>query len=262
MVGAADGQPLLHRPTRPPARRSARGTPWESFHRIADRGTIVGGWVGPSPSSPAASPARTPPWHCPATGSTGRWSWWPPAPQFSLGKSFPGFGPDRAGGRHAGRTLPPGRPGAGVPPQRRGAPEGADVEDDLLRARAGSASLGGCHAPPRRPHLHGHAGRCRRQPDAGPTEIDATQALIGTLAHPDRLFRPFGAGGIIDARLLSPEALRHLEQGGFTSPRSAPSSAARPRPTSSGGWPATAAARTRGGRGRLPIGGRGACDGL
>ncbi|MGH7750339.1 MAG: polysaccharide deacetylase family protein [Candidatus Dormibacteria bacterium] len=47
-------------------------------------------------------------------------------------------------------------------------------------------------------------------------EIDETEALIGSLAHPDRLFRPFGSGGMIDGRLLGAHALRHLKEGGFT----------------------------------------------
>ena len=47
-------------------------------------------------------------------------------------------------------------------------------------------------------------------------EIVETQDLIGDLSHPDRLFRPFGRGGIIDERLLGPHALRRLEEGRFT----------------------------------------------
>jgi peptidoglycan/xylan/chitin deacetylase (PgdA/CDA1 family) len=47
-------------------------------------------------------------------------------------------------------------------------------------------------------------------------EIVETQGLIGDLSHPDRLFRPFGRGGIIDARLLGPYALHRLEEGRFT----------------------------------------------
>src|ERR1700756_2283298 len=31
-------------------------------------------------------------------------------------------------------------------------------------------------------------------------EIERTQALLGDLAHPDRLFRPMGAGGHLDRR--------------------------------------------------------------
>jgi peptidoglycan/xylan/chitin deacetylase (PgdA/CDA1 family) len=47
-------------------------------------------------------------------------------------------------------------------------------------------------------------------------EIAETQELIGDLSHPDRLFRPFGRGGIVDARLLGSHALRRLEEGQFT----------------------------------------------
>ena len=47
-------------------------------------------------------------------------------------------------------------------------------------------------------------------------EIVETQELIGDLSHPDRLFRPFGRGGIIDEHLLGPHAVRRLEEGRFT----------------------------------------------
>jgi peptidoglycan/xylan/chitin deacetylase (PgdA/CDA1 family) len=47
-------------------------------------------------------------------------------------------------------------------------------------------------------------------------EIDLTQELIGELAHPDRLFRPFGGGGNLDERLLNDVAVEHLVEGGFT----------------------------------------------
>jgi peptidoglycan/xylan/chitin deacetylase (PgdA/CDA1 family) len=47
-------------------------------------------------------------------------------------------------------------------------------------------------------------------------EIAETQAMIGDLSHPDRLFRPFGRGGIIDERLLGAYALRRLEEGQYT----------------------------------------------
>jgi len=46
-------------------------------------------------------------------------------------------------------------------------------------------------------------------------EIGEAQALIGDLAHPDRLFRPYG-GGVIGPRLLSAAAVAHLERGGYT----------------------------------------------
>jgi peptidoglycan/xylan/chitin deacetylase (PgdA/CDA1 family) len=47
-------------------------------------------------------------------------------------------------------------------------------------------------------------------------EIAATQALIGDLTHSARWFRPFGRGGVLDDRLLSDEALAHLQQGGYS----------------------------------------------
>ena len=53
-------------------------------------------------------------------------------------------------------------------------------------------------------------------PAAVDREIDETQELIGELSHPDRLFRPFGRGGIIDGRLVGPHALRRLEDGRYT----------------------------------------------
>jgi peptidoglycan-N-acetylglucosamine deacetylase len=47
-------------------------------------------------------------------------------------------------------------------------------------------------------------------------EIGETQALIGDLAHPDRLFRPYGNGGVISQRLLSASAVSYLVEGGYT----------------------------------------------
>lgn len=57
--------------------------------------------------------------------------------------------------------------------------------------------------------LVGHPGHAER-------EITRTQALIGGLAHPDRLFRPFGGGGVLGPHLLSPAARDLLIAGGFT----------------------------------------------
>ena len=53
-------------------------------------------------------------------------------------------------------------------------------------------------------------------PAAVAREIGETQALIGQLAHPDRLFRPFGGGGVIDRRLLGADAMAYLREGGYT----------------------------------------------
>jgi len=47
-------------------------------------------------------------------------------------------------------------------------------------------------------------------------EIERTQVLIGDLAHPDRWFRPYGQGGVIDRNLLSDAAVDHLVNGGYS----------------------------------------------
>lgn len=54
------------------------------------------------------------------------------------------------------------------------------------------------------------------EPDAAEREIGAAQAALGALAHPDRLFRPFGGGGHLDRRLLSQAARDYLIRGGYT----------------------------------------------
>ncbi len=45
-------------------------------------------------------------------------------------------------------------------------------------------------------------------------EVDETQRLLGDLA-PDRLFRPYGAGGVLDDRLLGPRGLEHLRSNNY-----------------------------------------------
>lgn len=47
-------------------------------------------------------------------------------------------------------------------------------------------------------------------------EIGRTQALLGELAQAERLFRPYGGGGVIGPRLLSPGALAFLVEGKYT----------------------------------------------
>jgi peptidoglycan/xylan/chitin deacetylase (PgdA/CDA1 family) len=47
-------------------------------------------------------------------------------------------------------------------------------------------------------------------------EIDATQELIGELAHDARWFRPFGRGGVLDDRLLSADAVELLQNGAYS----------------------------------------------
>jgi peptidoglycan/xylan/chitin deacetylase (PgdA/CDA1 family) len=61
-------------------------------------------------------------------------------------------------------------------------------------------------------HTYTHRGPLGQRQDAGhaAAEIGRTQALIGPLSHPDRLFRPVGGGGLLGPHLLSEEARDHL----------------------------------------------------
>lgn len=47
-------------------------------------------------------------------------------------------------------------------------------------------------------------------------EIDRTQKLLGPLAHPDKLFRPFGGGGTLGPHLLSHACYEFLQAEGYT----------------------------------------------
>ena len=47
-------------------------------------------------------------------------------------------------------------------------------------------------------------------------EIGEAQALIGRLSHPDKLFRPYGGGGILDERLFSSAAIDYLQEHEYT----------------------------------------------
>jgi peptidoglycan/xylan/chitin deacetylase (PgdA/CDA1 family) len=52
--------------------------------------------------------------------------------------------------------------------------------------------------------------------DAAVAEIADTQALVGELARPDRLFRPYANGGVLDRRVLNRRAADYLETERFT----------------------------------------------
>lgn len=56
----------------------------------------------------------------------------------------------------------------------------------------------------------------RPEPDVAEQEIGRTEQAIGTLAHPDRLFRPFGGGGRLGPHLLTARVVDYLCAGGFT----------------------------------------------
>jgi peptidoglycan/xylan/chitin deacetylase (PgdA/CDA1 family) len=66
-------------------------------------------------------------------------------------------------------------------------------------------------------HTWSHAGPLGQAAgDVAEDEIARTQALIGDLSHPDKLFRPQGGGGALGPHLLNRAALRHLRQGRYT----------------------------------------------
>ena len=44
----------------------------------------------------------------------------------------------------------------------------------------------------------------------GIQEIQDAQRVIGDLAHPDRLFRPYAGGGVFSRSVLTPQAVEHL----------------------------------------------------
>jgi peptidoglycan/xylan/chitin deacetylase (PgdA/CDA1 family) len=67
-------------------------------------------------------------------------------------------------------------------------------------------------------HSFTHSVPLGDQPDVeyARREIEDTQKLIGDLAHPEKLFRPMGRGGILGPHLLSRAALNILQTGKYT----------------------------------------------
>lgn len=55
-----------------------------------------------------------------------------------------------------------------------------------------------------------------QEPGAAEREIRRTQDLLGDLAHEDKLFRPFGGGGLLDERLFDRESFDCLVNEGYT----------------------------------------------
>lgn len=67
-------------------------------------------------------------------------------------------------------------------------------------------------------HTFTHSLPLGRQTDAysAENEVGRTQQAIGDLAHPDRLFRPFGGGGVLNDGLLKPSVVDYLVRHRFT----------------------------------------------
>jgi peptidoglycan/xylan/chitin deacetylase (PgdA/CDA1 family) len=55
-----------------------------------------------------------------------------------------------------------------------------------------------------------------REAGAAAAEIELAQQAIAPLAHPLKLFRPFGGGGHLDRRVLNSEALATLQAGRYS----------------------------------------------
>src|SRR4051794_1723607 len=145
--------------------------------------------------------------------------------------------PTRAG-RHPGAPCPapyPGRMAAEVTLTFDNGPD-ADATPlvlDALAARGLRATffvvgeqLAAHRGPAERAHAEGHwignhtwthrAPFGRLEDASAPhREIERTQALLGALAHPDRLFRPVG-GGELGPHVLTPETVEVLVAGGYT----------------------------------------------
>jgi peptidoglycan/xylan/chitin deacetylase (PgdA/CDA1 family) len=56
----------------------------------------------------------------------------------------------------------------------------------------------------------------RQRGDVAEREIGRTQDVIGALAHPDKLFRPYGGGGALDRGLLKASVVTYLIDGRYT----------------------------------------------
>lgn len=81
-----------------------------------------------------------------------------------------------------------------------------------------------------------------RDAEAPRREIEDAQSALADFADADKLFRPYGAGGVLGPRLLSRAAVEHLCDGGYTCVlwNSVPRDWEDPR-----GWPERALADVR-----------------
>ena len=91
---------------------------------------------------------------------------------------------------------------------------GRNLADPARRARAERAHAEG-HWIGNHSLTHGRPLGRREDRDGAEEEIGGAQRLLGPLAHPDKLFRPFGAGAL-DSGLLNRKAADYLCAGGFT----------------------------------------------
>jgi peptidoglycan/xylan/chitin deacetylase (PgdA/CDA1 family) len=65
-------------------------------------------------------------------------------------------------------------------------------------------------------YTHSKPFGLRSESDLVEREVVRTQDVIGTLAQPKKLFRPFGGGGNLDGRLLNSDVVEYLERERYT----------------------------------------------
>ncbi len=91
---------------------------------------------------------------------------------------------------------------------------GRHLRDPARRAQAARARAAG-HAVGNHTLTHG-VPLGRRGGAEAVAEIAGTDALLGPLREPERLFRPNGGGGTLGPHLLNRSAVAHLHAGGHT----------------------------------------------
>jgi peptidoglycan/xylan/chitin deacetylase (PgdA/CDA1 family) len=92
---------------------------------------------------------------------------------------------------------------------------GKDVRDPAKRAIVERAHAEG-HRIGNHTQTHSVELGASADESAPAREIGAAQAALGTLAAPERWFRPYGAGGVLGPRLLSPAAVTYLTEGAYS----------------------------------------------
>jgi peptidoglycan/xylan/chitin deacetylase (PgdA/CDA1 family) len=92
---------------------------------------------------------------------------------------------------------------------------GRDVVDPARRAIVAQAKASG-HRVGNHTLTHRVELGTTDEPAVIAREIGDAQAALGDLAEADRLFRPYGAGGVLGPRLLGAAAIRYLRDGGYT----------------------------------------------
>ena len=107
----------------------------------------------------------------------------PPAPQFSLGKSFPGFGPIGPWVVTPDELDKPRRSRARLHRQRGGSAEEPHRRSDLRRGRTDPPPVVDHSVAAGRPHLHGHPVRRRRDAYAAPLPRPGRRARLHHRRH-------------------------------------------------------------------------------